>query len=189
MIMKNSLTPKSTSGDMELLNRENFRPMLQAMSRPGTPQSFNLLNGSEIMAAAALLLYPEVNFHSTIPLDWSLIEAITGSTSTTIPQADYLFCSEPCHSLLEEAKCGTASEPEGGATMIIEVTDFSSGTPVLLSGSGINGQKHQTLPVSAAFLKLRGEKNRHFPVGIDLFFLSNTKEVMGLPRSTTVEIL
>lgn len=187
--MKNTISVDIAQGDTERLNRQNFRPLLQALALPGSLEPFHGLYDSPMMAAASLLLYPEVTYHSNIVMDWSLIEAITGTTTDSGPHADYLFCGEAGQTFLEQAKSGSAADPEIGATLLIAIPDFSGGTAVQLTGPGVDGRLQCRLPVSSDFLQLRRDKNRHFPIGVDIFFLSDTKEVMGLPRSTMVDIL
>lgn len=175
--------------DMEKLNRNNFRSLLQALSRPGTEHPLSPLYGSLTMAAASLLLYPEVTFFEDVDADWPLIQALTGSVRNEVETADYLFFDDPSLQGLWSAKTGDSRNPESSATLLIRCPELHTGSRVVLSGPGIDGCLETILPVSRSFLDLRAVKNRHFPSGVDCFFLSDTKEVMGVPRSTVVKIL
>ncbi len=176
-------------GDIERLNRINFRPILQAISRPGSLHSIEFHDNSGILATAMLLLYPSIYFYSNIDISWDLIAAVTGASQGGSNTADYLFCREPCLKEIEVAKTGDTENPEKASTLLIEVNNFSSGVDVQLSGPGIKNMKQCTLPISKELITARAEKNKSFPMGIDLFFLSSKKEIMGLPRTTKVEIL
>lgn len=103
--------------------------------------------------------------------------------------ADYLFFDDPSLQGLRGAKTGDSRNPESSATLLFRCQDLHRGSRVQLSGPGINGSIETLLPVSRSFLDLRAVKNRHFPNGVDCFFLSEQKEVMGIPRSTAVKIL
>lgn len=175
--------------DMEQLNRRNFRSLLQALSRPGTEHPLYPLYGSVVMAAASLLLYAEVSFFEDAAVDWKLIQALTGSLRSGAEEADYLFFDDPSLQGLRWARTGESRNPESGATLLFRCQDLQAGSRVQLSGPGIDGSLETILPVSRSFLDLRAVKNRHFPTGVDCFFLSDKKEVLGIPRSTVVKIL
>ena len=88
--------------------------------------------------------------------------------------------------------CGRRSpaaylSPDDSATLIIGA-EIGSGYPLLLKGPGI--QSEMTLlinGISAAFWELRKEKNQ-YPFGWDIFLVGND-QVVGLPRTTDVEVL
>lgn len=175
--------------EIDRANRENFRSCLQALSRPGSVQNIHAIFDSEMMAMASVLLYAEVSYYCDNTLDLELINALCGADKTGKEEADYLFFSgpEPIH--LQEAKVGSAESPEFGATLIFSCSSFyEGGTKVILSGPGINKEKTLQLPVSKLFLDTLAEKNSSFPMGVDLFLISSKGELLGLPRTTHVEV-
>lgn len=174
--------------DIEKINRSNFRSSLEALARPGLEKPLTPLFGSGVMAMASVLLYAEVSYFADEHLDFELIRAICGSRAVAPGEADYLFFvgPQPAHLLL--AKIGTGENPEEGATMLF-ATDGLSCTSVRLSGPGIPGKREGRLPVTADFLKQLVEINSCFPQGLDLFFISPDNMLLGLPRTTMIEVL
>ncbi len=65
--------------DIEKLNRDNFKSMMNVLSMPGTIQKVQALFGSDMLAIANTLLYSEVSFYYDGKEDFELIEAITNS--------------------------------------------------------------------------------------------------------------
>ena len=178
-----------TQQNIERLNRENFRSCLEVLARPGSVYQIQPLDNSVMMAMASALLFPEVSFYQETDGDWPMIKAITGSVEAKKQHADYLFLDRADHDILTEVKYGDQFNPEYGATLFFRCESFEKGCPVVLQGSGIREKHKMTLPVSPAFLHQLAEKNRHFPLGVDLFFLSGNNRICGLPRTTHVELL
>ncbi|MEA2115765.1 MAG: phosphonate C-P lyase system protein PhnH [Thermodesulfobacteriota bacterium] len=175
--------------DIERLNRNNFRNCLEALARPGCFFQVTPFFDSGLMALAVMLLYSEVCFYQQAVGDWNMIRALTGSTLSRAETADYLFIDAPSKEALMAARPGEQHNPEFSATCICRCTDLATGTPVTLSGPGIDGVKRTVLPASPDFIHLLAQKNLHFPLGVDLFFISDNNRILGLPRSTRVELL
>lgn len=178
-----------TEQNVELLNRINFRSCLNAMARPGTVFPIEPFFHSAMMALASVLLYPEVRFFQQADGDWTMIKAMTGTTEVKESEADYLFLDQPDPDILTASQHGDQQNPERSATLVCSCDSFANGNPVLLKGPGIQGSKRTTLPVPPVFLQRLAEKNKDFPLGIDLFFLSLDNTVCALPRTTSVELL
>ena len=176
--------------DIEWTNRQNYRSSLQALSRPGEVQPVSPLFGSGLLAMASVLLYAEVSFYGEPGLDFRLIRALCGAQPVSRQEADYLFFAEPHHDHLREAKTGTAESPEFGATLLFGCPRLDAGgTRAALSGPGIDGRVTSFLPVSETFISVLQEKNSSFPMGIDLFFIGDDNTLLGLPRTTRIEVL
>jgi len=178
----------SKEQDIEKINRSNFRSSLEALARPGQEQPLTPLFGSSLMAMASVLLYAEVSHFTDEHLDFELIRAICGSRTAVAKEADYLFFAapDPAHLLL--AKTGTGENPEEGATLLF-ATDGLPHTNVRLTGPGIPGEWKRSLPVTPDFLGQLSEINACFPQGLDLFFTSPDNMLLGLPRTTRIEVL
>ncbi len=176
--------------DTEKANRENYRSSLQALSRPGEVQPILPLFGSGLLAMASVLLYAEVSYYSQPSIEFSLLRALCGAQPAEPEEADYLFFARPHHDHLREAKVGTPESPESGATLLFGCPRLDAGgTRVNLTGPGIEGSTTRNLPVSEEFLEALKEKNSSFPMGIDLFFIGDDNTLLGLPRTTCIEVI
>jgi len=173
--------------NIERINRVNFRASLEAMARPGQLQQVQPLFDSILRAMAGMLLYSEVSYWYEGREDFQMIQAICGAKSSGITEADYLFYDQPERNILVQAKVGTAEQPELGATLLFRCRDLD-GTGVILSGPGIKTTLRTSLPVDTDFISLLQEKNEVFPMGVDLFFLSDAGQLLGLPRTTQIEV-
>jgi alpha-D-ribose 1-methylphosphonate 5-triphosphate synthase subunit PhnH len=176
--------------DIEKINRQNYRSSLRALSQPGEVQQVMPLFGSGLLAMASVLLYAEVSYYGESSLDFQLIRALCGARPVSQPEADYLFFATPHHAHLQQAKVGSAESPEFGATLLFgfEMVE-GGGTAVNLSGPGIDGLSRCLLPVSQDFISALQEKNSSFPMGIDLFFVGTDNTLLGLPRTTRIEVI
>ena len=176
--------------NIERANRTNFRSCLEALSRPGKPQNIEPLFNSPLLGLASVFLYAEVSHHYDGTLDFEVIRALCGSPQRSAEMADYLFYESAEPEMLDKLKFGTPENPEDGATLTCQICDEKSpSTPVKMSGPGINGHLTTTLPLQVTFLQRLMEKNTHFPLGIDLFIISNGNMLIGIPRTTRIEVL
>lgn len=175
--------------DIERLNRVNFRASLEALARPGQLQEINPLFDSTLQAMASVLLYSEVSYCYRGEEDFQMIQAICGAGSAAATDADYLFFDHPDADFLFHAKVGTAEQPELGATLIFKCDQLgTTGTAVELSGPGIEDVCATLLPVDRTFIEQLQQKNEVFPMGVDVFFLSDSGKLLGIPRTTRIEV-
>ncbi|MGB6330083.1 MAG: phosphonate C-P lyase system protein PhnH [Halarcobacter sp.] len=174
--------------DIEKINRNNFKSIMNVLSMPGKVEKIEPLFKSTFLALANTLLYSEVSYFYDGSEEFGLIDAITNAQKEDEEQADYIFCDEINEFLFNKAKVGTSKDPEFSGTLIFKCNDFK-GLDVRLSGPGINGSKDITLPVDRSFIKFFNEKNSSFPLGNEVFFLSEKGKVIGLSRTTKVEVL
>jgi alpha-D-ribose 1-methylphosphonate 5-triphosphate synthase subunit PhnH len=175
--------------DIEKVNRHNFRSCLAALAEPGKTQPLIPLFDSELLALASLLLYPEVGYHYRGTLDFQLIEAISGAQHTAVVTADYLFADHPDLELLREAKIGAAESPEFCATLVFGWSPAGQQEQnVRLHGPGIDGLVEVALPFTTQFFELLQERNSSFPMGVDLLLIDPDLCLLGLPRTTRIEV-
>lgn len=174
--------------DVDAINRTNFRNCLEALSRPGTLYGIMPLFGSGLLGMASVFLYSEVGYHCSDTLDFEIVAALTGAGEKSVEKAEYLFSEKADLGLLQRAKVGSGESPEGGATIIFGCETMDSGVPVVLSGPGIDGLKTVFLPVDRFLIDCFLEKNREFPLGVDLFLVDPTNRIMGLPRTVKIEV-
>lgn len=174
--------------DIERLNRDNFRAMMNALSMPGSVEKVEPLFESHLLAVANTLLYSEVSFHYDGKEEFELIEAITNSKQTQAEEADYVFSDQINDFLFNKGKVGTPKDPEYSTTFVFKCKDFK-GQKVRLSGPGINEKIELTLPVDKSFIEFFNEKNSYYPLGNEVFFLNQNSEIIGITRTTKVEII
>jgi alpha-D-ribose 1-methylphosphonate 5-triphosphate synthase subunit PhnH len=176
------------SVDIEKLNRDNFKSIMNSLSMPGNIYKIKPLYDSPLLAMANTLLYSEVSFFYDGNEDINLIKAITNAKDDDVESSDYIFCDEINEYFLNKAKIGTAHDPEFSSTLIFKCEDFE-GLNLRLRGPGINKYKNISLPVDKAFIDFFNEKNSSYPLGNEIFFLNKKGEITALSRTTKVEVL
>ncbi len=174
--------------DIEKLNRDNFRAMMDVLSMPGTLQNIKPLFNSNLLALANTLLYSQVTFFYDGKEKFDLIQAINNCENKSLEEADYIFFDETNDYALNKAKIGIPKDPELSGTLIFKCKNFRQ-IEVRLSGPGINGSKKVFLPITRAFVNFFNEKNSSYPLGNEVFFLSDKGEIIALSRTTKLEIL
>ena len=174
--------------DIEKLNRENFKSIMNALSMPGNIEKIKSLFESNLLAIANCLLYSEESYFYEGSEEFDLIDAITNASKTKECEADYIFCDEINEYLLTKAKIGTSKDPEFSGTLIFKCKDFN-GLKVKLSGPGINKEKIVNLPIDKSFIEFFNEKNSYFPLGNEVFFLDEKAQIIALSRTTKVEVI
>lgn len=174
--------------DIEKLNRDNFKSIMNALAMPGNIEKIKPFYDSNILAVANCLLYSEVSYFYEGKEDFDLVDAITNANKTNESRADYIFCDELNDFLLNKAKIGTSMEPEFSGTLIYKCKDFE-GLKVKLSGPGIDKEKILSLPIDKSFVEFFNEKNSYFPLGNEVFFLSEDSQIVALSRTTKVEVI
>ena len=167
-----------------------FRASREAMARPGT---LNSLTGATppaplSVAAGGLVLTLGVG---TTPVhlagahdcpalrDW--ITFHTGAPLVAAEEAVFAIGAWDALQPVSRFAVGQPDYPDRSATLIVEMPALSS-TGARLTGPGIKGTAHLSLPDTQAFRANRAL----FPLGFDCFFTAGA-QVAGLPRSTMVE--
>lgn len=180
-----SLTIQPTDGDSR--TNATFEEMMWALSRPGTIRS---LPTSGLAAMAESLLDNECTFFVA---DDAVLEAAllrSGSRAVPVQQAGYVFTvldTAEKVAALAELKVGSLTYPDEGASLFIPA-QFGFGQRLRLSGPGIKDEVSIAIDgVDQAFWKFR-EQTIRYPLGFDVFLVDGA-QVVGLPRSTKVEVL
>jgi alpha-D-ribose 1-methylphosphonate 5-triphosphate synthase subunit PhnH len=169
--------------------QQNYRALLDAMSRPGMVKTIQQESKQQICTAIlATLLDAEVSFADPDGLlsdeVWPMLQAIK-----TEPQAaDYILCSGAKPPSFQP-KLGSLPSPEESATIIIKVDSLREGDMTLcLSGPGVDGNICCSIDgLDPAWLKQRESWVSAFPLGVDLL-LADDAAVLALPRTTKVEM-
>ncbi len=183
--------PSSGPGQpsIERLNRDNFRACLEALARPGRPRQITPLFDSHLLGIASSLLYSKIRYCYRGNLaDFQLVEAMTGATTAPPAVSNYLFADAPSLDLWHQADPGSMDHPETSATCVF-ACPATGNTSVLLRGPGIKEICRTHLPLEQAFVEGLIDKKPPFPLGADLFLLDESGRILGLPRTTVIEVL
>jgi len=167
-----------------------FRASLEAMARPG---SLHSLTGATppapLSVAAGVLVLTLCDGTTPVHLagahdcaalrDW--ITFHTGAPLVAAERAVFAIGTWAALQPVSQFAVGQPDYPDRSATLIVESPALTA-TGARLTGPGIKGVAHLSLPETAAFIANRAQ----FPLGFDCFFTAGAV-VAGLPRSTIVE--
>lgn len=175
-------TPLPTPEDAQA--NATFDALLWALSRPGLPRT---LQAPAPQAIAQALIDRECAVYAADPL---LVPSLLqqGAALVELPQADHAFLGQidDAH-ILHQIRLGSDLYPDDGAT-VIATARFGTGPRLALSGPGVEGRLEIALDgLPNGFWQLR-EQIMRYPMGFDLI-LSDRDQVIGLPRSTKIEVL
>lgn len=167
-----------------------FRAVLGVLARPGTIRTLSVARPPAPLSVAAGTLALTL-LDGTTPVhlagahdcaalrDW--ITFHTGAPLVAAPDAAFAFGTWEALHPLDRFAIGTPEYPDRAATLVIDLPELSN-DGARLSGPGIKGSAHLSLPATAPF-----RANRDlFPLGFDTFLTCGDR-IAGLPRSTIVE--
>ncbi|MEM6596793.1 MAG: phosphonate C-P lyase system protein PhnH [Cyanobacteria bacterium P01_D01_bin.36] len=178
-------------------SQQTFRALLTALAEPGkqlkVPARLAVPKGLTPACGAACLTL--IDFETVVWLSPTLPSAVkdwlrfhTGCTFTTKPaQATFAVISDGEALPLTQFSWGSAEMPEAGATLLIQVQHLQTDNTVLLSGPGILESRRVSPAVSPSFWQMWQQNHAAYPRGVDCFLFSE-HQVMGLPRSTQVQL-
>jgi alpha-D-ribose 1-methylphosphonate 5-triphosphate synthase subunit PhnH len=182
-----------------LAAQSTFRPVMDAMARPGTVCRLAGIAGpaplSPTAAAIALtLLDYETPFWLDAPLAAApevarFISFHTGARLTTDPaDAGFAFVAAPAAMpRFPMFAQGSGEYPDRSTTVVLQVARLVGGEGMTLRGPGIAGSRRLAAsPLPADFFDQLAENRAQFPRGIDILLAANDA-VAGLPRSLHVE--
>jgi alpha-D-ribose 1-methylphosphonate 5-triphosphate synthase subunit PhnH len=163
-----------------------FEALMWALSRPGTVQD---LPSADPALIAEALVDRECHVWCADPALGSRI-AFTGAHPADATRADHLFLAGASHDtalkILAQVCVGSDLYPDEGATVILPAR-FGTGVRLRLTGPGIATETLIAVEhVDPGLWPLRTARCR-YPMGFDLFLTSGV-QVIGLPRSTLIEV-
>ncbi len=170
--------------EAEIRANASFDALLWTLSRPGRIRELPEPGETPIIEA---LIDRECRVHSTDP---RLISQImrTGANIAELSEADHVFLGQLSDlDMLNGFRLGSDLYPDDGATVVIRA-EIGTGQNLRLSGPGVDGivdLRVGGLPLQ--FWRARAKLLR-YPTGFDLFLLDG-HQVVGLPRSTSVEVI
>lgn len=173
-----------TAEDMR--TNATFDALMWALARPGRVQP---LPFPGLLALAESLLDRECSFYCSNEALKADI-ARTGANAVALDEAEYVFASVGNQAdlfALSTMLSGNLLYPDASATIFAEA-QIGSGTGLRLTGPGINGALDIAIGgVHPDFWTLRAEIIR-YPLGWDIY-LADGASLIGIPRSTKIEVL
>lgn len=142
-----------------------FRAVLMALALPGRPQA------SPVPPAST----PALVLRSI----WE---------PGQVGEAVRVVYGDPGPRKLEEVPRGTEAEPQLGGTVLLVAGPDGARTSVRLEGPGLSEPTCCSLPLSREALESRARACASPPTGIDLVIVTADGAILGLPRTTRVEI-
>lgn len=171
----------------ETLTNATFEALLWSLSRPGEIRNLPVA-GIEMLAES--LCDREVSLYS---FDDELAQRLkrTGARPAPLEEADYVLVEGGIGAAraarLAAVNPGTMLYPEASAT-VISSGRIGQGATLRLSGPGIAGTATIMVGgIDPSFWTVRNEACR-YPLGWDVFVVDGAR-VVGLPRSTKLEVL
>lgn len=178
------LTAVPVPDALEARTNATFEALMWAMSRPGSVQ---VLPAPGLAGIAEALLDRECRVFCDDPALADRIAAF-GAAPMPLPLADHCFLSlGSTIDRLAQVAVGSALYPDDGATVVAEA-QFGTGQRLRLTGPGIETHAEVSLDgIAPGFWAMRAALCR-YPAGFDLFLICGA-QVIGLPRSTIIEVL
>lgn len=172
----------------EIRANQSFEALMWALSRPGTIQTLPEPGHSSIADA---LVDRECRVHTDDPTLARQMQA-AGAVLSEPELADHAFLSLATDAGLAAfalLPAGSALYPDEGATVVAEARfGQGQGQRLRLTGPGIETAVEIAVDgLAPGFWAARAARCR-YPEGIDLFLTCGTA-VIGLPRSTRIEVL
>lgn len=121
-----------------------------------------------------------------------MIAKLTYAKQQSLETADFIFIlssadDEQIKDAISKAKIGTLVNPHKSATLICEVESISEGQLITISGPGIKSEEFINLNYAQGWVTLRHEKNKEYPLGIEMYFVDVKNNILALPRTTQVK--
>jgi alpha-D-ribose 1-methylphosphonate 5-triphosphate synthase subunit PhnH len=176
-----------------------FAAVMNAFANPGTIAALDprIDAPAPLAPAAAAIVAALADGDTPVYLDERLREApglvgwIAFHTGARLT-ADAAACAfailggGPCPALPEGFAIGTAEHPDRSATLLVTVSALDGGTPLVLSGPGIDGERRiapRGLP--DGFTTAWARNNALFPRGVDVLLVCGAAAT-ALPRTTQI---
>jgi alpha-D-ribose 1-methylphosphonate 5-triphosphate synthase subunit PhnH len=178
------MTASPRPSDFEARTNATYDALMWALSRPGLPRSLPETGLAQVIETL-------IDLECAVHFDDEALRTLAarpGATLTTPDRADHLFLSAaPTPDLLHTLRMGSDLHPEEGATLVCPAS-FGTGPRLRLTGPGCDGPVEVRIDgPTPAFWAERARVMR-YPMGVDLLLIDGD-QVIGLPRSTTVEVL
>ncbi len=164
-----------------------FEELMWALSRPGQLRE---MPGEGFWILAESLLDRECSFHAPNDPSLDTMLATTGARRAPLAEADYVFAaldSAESVEALSSLRIGTLAYPDDAATLFV-TAKFGIGQRLRLTGPGIKDSITIEIDGIDPGLWHMRRKAIRYPLGWDLYLVDG-KRLLGIPRSTTTEVL
>ena len=161
-----------------------FEALMWALSRPGHIRTMPAAGDAAIVDA---LIDRECRVYASEPLLMAHI-ARAGAEIAPPERADHLFLGRVGDAgELAPVAIGSDLYPDDGATVIAQAR-IGGGSRLRLTGPGVDGSLDIAVGgLPEGFWRKRAAMMR-YPIGFELFLVDGDR-LIGIPRSTTVEVL
>lgn len=170
--------------NFETQTNATFDALMWALSRPGLARDLPE-PGMALLVDA--LIDRECRVFASAP-ELASRAARSGAEMVEVEAADHVFLdSLDDVSVVERLALGSDLYPETGATLVAPAK-FSDGASMRLTGPGIDGAMDVSVSGVPSEFWTRRRAVMRYPMGFELFLIERDR-VLGLPRTTEVELL
>lgn len=170
--------------DFEARTNATYEALMWALSRPGLVRRMPAVGLAGIVET---LIDRECAVFTDDPA-LSAVVARTGAEVVAMEAADHVFLTAaPAPGDLARLRCGSDLYPDDGATVVCPVR-IGEGQRLSLTGPGVNGRVEIALTDVEPGLWQRRAQVMRYPMGFEMFLVDDV-QVIGLPRTTVVEVL
>ncbi len=175
-----------------------FRVALHALSHPGRPLTMPIEAECPVDGhrASAVLLLALLDADCTLWLSPTLARSPTAAWLRfhtgcrgvdSAGQADFVWVAQgDAVPELATLAQGSDADPQGSATLVMDVPAFGGGEHLRLSGPGIQStQDLEVRGLPVGFMTQWAANHAAFPRGVDVYLATHT-EVCGLPRTACI---
>lgn len=178
------MTHHPTPSDFEARTNATYEALMWALSRPGKVRRLP-------QTGQAALIETLIDRECAVYAEDETLRQLarrTGAHLMMPDAADHLFLSAvPTPAFLRDIRQGSDLYPEDGATLVMPTT-FGTGSALQLTGPGVDGALDVRVgDIPSAFWAER-QLIMRYPMGFEIFLLGED-QVIGLPRSTKIEVL
>lgn len=194
---------KENQFDMVRDSQETFRKLMMSLAFPGAVQTLKSMELAVEPAAMGFVLQPlltlldlETDFHvhahdATMQEEVTrYIEINTNSRSKEPEEADFILCLESSlDGKFARLKRGSLSHPDDSATVFYLVDHLTDTTKAdearfTLTGPGIKKRCRVSVTgLSPEELAHWHTHRKDYPMGIDIYLISRSGQLIGIPRS------
>ncbi len=178
------MTAHPIPSDFETRTNATYDALIWALSRPGLVRQLPMPGQANIVET---LVDRECAVHTGDDM-LADVARRTGATIVDPDAADHLFFGNaPTADLLGILRQGTDMYPEEGATLVLPCS-IGQGPKLRLTGPGVDGSLEIKIgSIAPGFWEKRRAVMR-YPMGFEIFLIDGA-QVIGLPRSTEIEVL
>lgn len=189
-----------------------YRKTIDAISRPGSLHSIReqadkveiacgCLNSTIVLAL--MLMDTEVRFKVVSDREaelTKLLNQLTYAKAAEAAAAQFILVTGDAHTegveqALRDAYPGSLLDPHQSATVIFEAKELRAGaetklqgeSELILSGPGIERENLIRVKTDFNWIEPRAEKNKEYPLGIDIIFTDPQGNLLALPRTTQIK--